>query len=226
MFAFYLFTGLHSTLSAQQNIALTANVDATVYVGPNAQILGNAVTAMITFEGTSFPKAKALVDYDSGFQGNLVEAKLTIPQRIFDQLEKRKELWQVDYTEDDKVAPWLNPSNLLLYIQVAEPFNIFQDTIRNNGEIIRMIPRMIPLAKEKYSITIDGQNYEVKEAYNGVYPYVSRTHQGMYTDISSLKPDKEYSIKVKVPKGLEPGQFQGLFIEHVEDEYSHKLSRK
>ena len=111
-------------------------------------------------------------------------------------------------------------------MQVAEPFNIVQDTIKKNGEISRILPRTKPLAKEKYLITIDGQHYEVKTAHHGAYPYVSRSHQGMFPDISSLNPDKEYSIKVKVPKGMEAGQFQGLFIEHVEDEYHHKLSRK
>ena len=45
---------------------------------------------------------------------------------------------------------------------------------------------------------------------------------GFYADISNLKPDTEYSIEVALPK-LAPGQFQGLFFENIEPEYTGEI---
>ena len=74
------------------------------------------------------------------------------------------------------------------------------------------------------TIEIDGEPIEVGEGYNGVYPYVTRTSMGMYVDISNLQPEREYRVKVALPKGLRPGQFQGLFFEHVENEFTKELA--
>jgi len=72
-------------------------------------------------------------------------------------------------------------------------------------------------------IEIDGQPVDVQEGYNGVYPYVTRTCMGMYADVSHLEPDVPHRVKVTLPDGLRPGQFQGLFFEHVENEYTREL---
>lgn len=82
----------------------------------------------------------------------------------------------------------------------------------------------MPIRKEEYAVEINGKAFDVKDAYNGVYPTVSRSHPGMFAGISSLEPDVEHTIMVKLTAGLKPGQFQGLFIEHVEDEYTMNLA--
>lgn len=47
---------------------------------------------------------------------------------------------------------------------------------------------------------------------------------GIYTDVSHLTPDVEHRIRVTLPAGLRPGQFQGLFFDHVENEYTSEIA--
>lgn len=180
---------------------------------------GNSIKAELNFEGNYFPMAKSLIPYNSKFQGTVVEASLTIPARIFQQLEERKKAWPVEYTEDDKIAPWLAPSRLLLYVRIAEPYRQREEEVERDGRKV-LLTRHDPIRKAEYRVEIDGKEYELNEAYNGVYPNVERTNLGIFVDISGLKPELEYTVKVKLPGNLKPGQFEGLFIENVVDEYT------
>jgi hypothetical protein len=123
-------------------------------------------------------------------------------------------VWPIAYTEDDLIAPWLDPSRLLLYVQIAEPY--FDQA---SGKEVRKIP----IRAKDLKLEIDGKAVTLNEAYNGVYPYVERSNLGFFTDISGFKPDVPYKIKISLPDGLKPGQFQGLFIDHVENEYTTEL---
>ena len=96
--------------------------------------------------------------------------------------------------------------------------------MRDGKEI--MITKKRPIRKDLVTIEIDGQPVEVKEGYNGIYPYVERTAMGMYADVSNLSPDVAHRIKVTLPEGLKPGQFQGLFFEHVENEFTGEVSEQ
>jgi hypothetical protein len=151
-----------------------------------------------------------------------VEEKFTIPKRIFDQLAERKKKWPVTYTKDDLVAPWTDPSRLLLFVQIAEPFFQKEVTERRRGRETA-VKRSVPIRKDEVKIEIDGKEIETQEAYNGVYPYVSHTCLGIYADVSDLRPDVEHTVKVTLPEGLKPGQFQGLFFEHVENEFTSQI---
>ena len=42
--------------------------------------------------------------------------------------------------------------------------------------------------------------------------------------MSDLKPGRRYEVEVTLPDGLKPGQFQGLFFENVETEYTDLLA--
>jgi hypothetical protein len=95
-----------------------------------------------------------------------------------------------------------------LFVQIAEPYS----------------QRAEPYRKDQVGIQIDGKPVDVQEGYNGVYPYVTRTCMGMYADVSHLEPDVRHRVKVTLPEGLRPGQFQGLFFEHVENEYTKQLA--
>ena len=178
------------------------------------------VNCTVQFKGAYFPKAYSLIKYDSSFKGESVKAEITIPQRIFDQLNQRKIDWPVSYSDDDKLAPWLAPSRLLLYIQVADPYQDVKVQAENKQNIA---VRKEPIRKSAYSLLIDGKSFELKEAYNGVYPNVERSYLGVYADISSLQPDVPHKIVVKLPGGLQAGQFQGVFVDHVEDEFTTEL---
>jgi hypothetical protein len=178
------------------------------------------VSCKVQFKGAYFPKAFSLANYDPSFKGDSINADLTIPQRVFDQLNKRKIAWPIMYSDDDKLAPWLAPSRLLLYIQIADPYREVKSKNEGTNNII-VHPE--PIRKSEYSLFIDGKPFELKEAYNGVYPNVERSYLGVYADISSLKPDVLHKIEVKLPGGLEPGQFQGVFVDHVENEFTTEL---
>jgi hypothetical protein len=174
------------------------------------------------FAGEPFGASQQVGSYLPGFNGSLVEETLTIPARIFAQLENRSQIWPVTYTEDDLVAPWTGPSRLLLYLQIAEPY---RDTVISwsDGQTMHHDKRKTPIRARDLSIEINGRKADLREAYNGVYPYVDRTNLGYFVDITGLKPDTPHSIRVFLPKGLKPGQYQGLFVDHVEDEYTNEI---
>jgi len=175
---------------------------------------GQILTAKITFEGTDFRQAQQIGVYDPEFTGETVEQSLTIPNRILTQLADRKKQWPVVYTADDLIAPWLDPSRLLLYVQIAEPY--LEKTVGKET-------RKMPIRASELKLEIDGKTVAVNEAYNGVYPYVERSNLGFFTDISMLSADAPHQIKLTLPKGLKPGQFQGIFIDHVVNEYTTGL---
>lgn len=177
---------------------------------------GNAIACKVTFAGKPFSQARQIGEYAPDFNGRVVEETFAIPKRILDQFENRRKTWPVNYTADDKVAPWIDCSRLLLFVQIAEPYVKTQETDRRTPGT--------PFSKDQVKIEIDGKPVEVLEGYNGVYPYVPRSCMGMYADVSRLEPDVRHGVKVTLPEGLRPGQFQGLFFEHVENEYTKEIA--
>jgi hypothetical protein len=175
---------------------------------------GNVVTCQASFAGTPFGKAQAITKYDPKFTGKTVDATFTIPQRIFDQLAARKKAWPVEYTADDKVAPWTAPDRLLLFVQIASPH------LKLPSKKSR---RHTAMKAESVTVSINGKPRTVLAGFNGVYKYIPRSMQGMYVDVSDLKANTKYTVNVTLPDKLKPGQFQGLFFEHVENEYTQKL---
>jgi hypothetical protein len=126
-------------------------------------------------------------------------------------MESRKTAWPITYTDDDLIAPWLDPSRLLLYVQIAEPYL---------EKVVGIETRKMPIRAAELKLEIDGKPIILKEAYNGVYPYVERSNLGFFTDISGLSADTSHKIKLMLPKGLKPGQFQGIFLDHIVNEYT------
>ena len=61
----------------------------------------------------------------------------------------------------------------------------------------------------------------MRKAYTAVR-VARRTFVGFYADLSLLSPDREYSFELELP-ALRPGQFQGLFFENVETEYTERI---
>jgi hypothetical protein len=179
--------------------------------------VGQLLTSPVTFAGVDFRQAQQIGTYDAGFTSETFEQDLVIPQRIITQLGNRKKAWPITYTADDLVAPWLEPSRLLLYVQIAEPY--LEKTINNEN-------RKVPIRAVELKLEIDGKPVILNEAYNGVYPYVERSNLGYFTDISTITADQPHKIKLILPKGLKPGQFQGVFIDHVVNEYTNLINQK
>ena len=153
------------------------------------------VEASLAFEGRAFGRGASVFPYDPAFAGGRLSGSVVIPGRIFAQLAARKAAWPVRYTPDDLRAPWLGSHRLLVFVQIAEPDDSLDVTL-----------------------TIDGQPIELVRGYNSIYGHQpKRTFPGFYADLSTLAPDVEHRVELRLP-ALPPGKFQGLFFENVEPE--------
>ncbi len=163
---------------------------------------GEVVTAAVSFSGTPFGRCHQVGGYQPDFHGAVFHGKFVIPARIFSQLAERKKAWPVPYTQDDLLATWLGPERLFLFIDIAAPKS------------------EMPVAMK-----INGQEVGVKKAWNGIYPNSGKqTFVGFYAEVTTLKPDTPYQVELQLPDDLAPGQFQGLYFDNVETEYTEKVS--
>ena len=163
---------------------------------------GGMVSAEVCFSGFPFSHNQGLADYSPLFRGGSFTSRFRIPARIFKQLEERKENWPVTYTAEDLTATWLASDRLLLFINIADPQPEMEVTLK-----------------------INDQKVEVRKAYSSVFPHaVKRTFVGFYADLSRLKADTDYTVEVVLPE-LKPGQFQGLFFENVEAEFTSEIKK-
>jgi hypothetical protein len=176
----------------------------------------SAISVQVTFAGTRFSPCQQVGTYDPEFKGETFKSEFVIPKRIFEQLKARQAAWPVPYTDDDRIAPWIGPERLLLFVNIAD-------------------------AKPDMNVTmkLNGQPFEIKKAFNGIYPNSGdQTFIGFYADVASLTPDTTYQVEIGLPqsipgplpkleKGEVPkirvGQFQGLYFDNVETEYTQEI---
>lgn len=163
------------------------------------QVSGDRVSIPVRFAGASFHKLQPVGRYDPAFTGGTFQARFTVPARVFQQLEKRKESWNMPWSFRDLETTWLAPHRLLLFVQIAEPSEEME---------VRM--------------KLDAQEVELTRAYASIRPHVG-SFVGFYADLSQrLEPDREYQLELVLPR-LQPGQFQGAFFENVEPEFTELL---
>lgn len=191
---------------AEASVLMPKNAVDTVIVNgveaPNFAANPSVLSLPVAFAGTPFGHCQQVGQYDRHFAGGQFRAGFTIPQRVFDQLAARRQAWPIAYTDDDLRATWLGSDRLLLYVHIADPDD-----------------------KWEVGLKIDGQPMELKRAYSDVYPLGrERTFTGFYADVSKLKPDTRHDVELTLP-ALQPGQFQGLFFENVEAEFTSRLVR-
>jgi hypothetical protein len=153
----------------------------------------------VTFAGARFHHYQQLDADRPGFTGGTVSATFRVPQRVFDQLAARRKAWPIPWTEEDLRSTWLAPERLLLYVQLAEPDD-----------------------RWTASLTIDGKPVELKKGYASVRVN-RRNFVGFYADLSAIAPDAEHRLELTLPEGLKPGQYQGVFFENVETEYTRPV---
>lgn len=156
------------------------------------------IEAKITFSGAPFGRLQQIGGYDPNFAGGLLSGTFSVPRRIFDQMAQRQKTWPIPWTPEDFRTTWLAPERLLLFIQIADPDDALQ-----------------------VSLKIDGRTIALTKAYSSIQAY-RRSFVGFYADLSLLSPDREYSFELELP-ALKPGQFQGLFFENVEPEYTREI---
>jgi hypothetical protein len=167
------------------------------------QTHAEGVTLPVTFAGTRFDHCPQIGSLKPGFADSTYRAELRIPKRVFAQLERRRKSWPVPYTAEELLATWRGSDRLLLFIQIADPVDTW-----NVG------------------LKVGGRTVEVRKAYSDVYPLGREaTFTGFYADVSDLAEDTPHQLEVSLPAGLKPGQFQGLFLENVETEFTTSLAR-
>ena len=101
---------------------------------------------------------------------------------------------------------WLAPERLLLYLQIAEPDWKMEASMKLNSKPLDV--------KKAYSSRTPGR-LQMGKGHN--------TFTGFYADVSHLQSQTKYTLEVTLPTGLKPGQFQGVFFENVETEYTDKI---
>lgn len=156
------------------------------------------VTVPVRFAGERFGRAQQVGRHDPAFAGGRFSATFRVPQRVFDQLAARERAWPIPWTPDDYHTPWLAPHRLLLFVQIAEPDDRWAPVLR-----------------------IDGRLVALEKAYTALRP-VPRTFVGFYADVSLLAPDRDHRLELDLPP-LRPGQFQGVFFQNVEPEYTSQV---
>ena len=167
---------------------------------PTRVVAPNRVALDVTFAGERFGKLQQVGTYDSAFVGGSFTGTFTVPQRIFDQLAARQRAWPIPWTTEDYLTTWLAPQRLLLFVQVAQPDD-----------------------KWEARMTIDGREVALHKAYSSVR-HVAHDFTGFYADVSLLSAGVPHHVVVDLPR-LRPGQFQGLFFENVEPEYTNAVVR-
>jgi len=176
----------------------------------------SAISLKVKFAGTPFSQCQQVGSFEPDFNAEIFAGEFSIPKRIFDQLKARQAAWPVPYTDDDRIAPWIGAERLLLFVNIAD-------------------------AKPEMNVTmkINGQPFEIKKAFNGIYPNSGdQTFIGFYADVASLTPDTVYKVEIGLPQIVEgplpkpaegevlkirKGQFQGLYFDNVEAEYTQSI---
>lgn len=160
------------------------------------------VEAAITFAGAPFRHYQQVDQYNPAFTGGAVKASFTIPKRVFDQLDARRKAWPIPWTSEDYRSTWLVPERLLLFVQIAEPDDGWTATLQIDGKPVELL-------KAYASVRVNRRNFT-----------------GFYADVSKLTADAGHTLELQLPTGLKPGQFQGVFFENVETEYTGPVSRE
>ncbi|MDP6545753.1 MAG: hypothetical protein QGH60_17355 [Phycisphaerae bacterium] len=163
---------------------------------------GNTVTASIAFAGQKFAKCQQIGAYDANFKARTFKGSFSVPKRIFAQLQARGKAWPIPYNQAELEATWTAPHRLLMFVNIADP--------KDEMEV---------------SMKIDGKAIDVKKAYSSVYrSNPKNTFLGFCADVSTLKPDVKHTVTVELPE-LKAGQFQGLFFDNIEPEYTTVIDR-
>jgi len=71
-------------------------------------------------------------------------------------------------------------------------------------------------------LKIDGAPVELQRAYSSIRVHAP-SFVGFYADVSHLTADQDHRLELVLPT-LAPGQFQGVFFDNVEDEFTDALA--
>jgi hypothetical protein len=199
-------TGVRGEVGTEENLLIAAanssKVKSVLVNGramPFARAAAGVIEVPVTFAGEPFRHYQQIDAFNPAFTGGTVTASFRVPQRIFEQLDARRKAWPIPWTAEDYRSTWLGPERLLLYLQFAEPDD-----------------------RWPVSLQIDGRAVELQKAYASVR--ANRPNfTGFYADVSSLAVDREHQLRLELPRSLAAGQFQGVFFENIETEYTAEI---
>ena len=158
----------------------------------------NYVTIPVSFAGRRFAQAQQ-IGLERSADGSM-SGTVVVPQRVMGQLRDRVRAWPIPWTADDYQTTWLAPERLLLFVQAAEASDSMS-------------------AK----LTIDGKPMDVRRAYTSTRVDPG-AFVGLYADLSRITPDVTHTVKLTV-SGVTPEQFQGVFFDNVEPQFTTEIRR-
>jgi len=159
---------------------------------------GRYVEAQVRFDGDRFARAQEIPlarDGDGELAGGF-----QVPQRIFDQLDERKQEWPIPWTREDYESTWLVPERLLLFVQAADGTD-----------------------SAALTATLDGHPLLFQPAYSSSR-IDSPSFVGFYADLSRIAPAATHTIRLHVT-GLDPAQLQGVFFDNVEPQLTESIAQ-
>jgi hypothetical protein len=120
---------------------------------------------------------------------------IIVSDLLLEQLQKRQLEYPIQWTEKElNDAPWLGPHRLLLFICIVNPNDQWNITAQiNNNSVV------------------------VHKGYNTRDHIDKDRFMGFYIDLTSIvtQANVEYHVSLNLPQ-LNPGQYQGLFLENIE----------
>lgn len=117
---------------------------------------------------------------------------------IKEQLNERKKQWPIAWTKEDYQTTWLVPERQLLFVQITE---VKEDM--------------------KIQLKIDGEQVALSKAYSSVREHPA-CFVGFHVDLSKLST-KQHTYEIHLPD-LEKGQYQGLFFENIENQFTQIIN--
>lgn len=157
---------------------------------------GPVVAARVRFVGSYF-RHSSEVPWEYSCK-QILTGTFSIPSRVLEQLQARQKAWPIAWSKEDYNTTWLAPERLLLFLQVAEPKE-----------------------DQKFLLKIDGHPVLLVPAYSSVRAHAPSL-VGWYADLSKIQPDMPHRVVLELP-ALESGQFQGIFFDNVETEYTDQV---
>lgn len=158
---------------------------------------GRYVSSELQFSGMSFAHSQQILLTPGA--GGALKGSFVVPLRVFTQLVARKKAWPIPWNKEDYETTWLAPERLLLFVQISEANDAMQ-----------------------VSATLDGQPLALARAYSSTRVH-SPSFVGFYVDLSKVAPDQQHSFTLNLPQ-LKPGQFQGIFFDNVESQFTEELT--
>jgi hypothetical protein len=120
---------------------------------------------------------------------------IIVSDLLLEQLQNRQLEYPIQWTEKELYdAPWLGPHRLLLFICIINPDNQWNITAQINNNSVM-----------------------VHKGFNTRDHFDKYRFMGFYIDLTSIvtQANVEYHVTLNLPQ-LNPGQYQGLFLENIE----------